>query len=99
MAGAQGTGQAALQLLSTSAQRGNNSQLPNFVVYMSDDHGMLFSEPYGAKHIHTPNLANLAADGMRFTHAFNASPSCGWGCSRPATMNCSMRPSANTAGE
>jgi N-sulfoglucosamine sulfohydrolase len=50
---------------------------PNFIVYMSDDHGMLFSEPYGAANIHTPNLARLAAEGMRFTHAFNTSPSCG----------------------
>ncbi len=53
------------------------SPLPNFIVYMSDDHGMLYSEPYGAAHIRTPHLSRLAADGMRFTHAFNASPSCG----------------------
>lgn len=50
---------------------------PNFIVYMSDDHGMLFSEPYGATAVHTPHLARLAAEGMRFTHAFNTSPSCG----------------------
>ena len=50
---------------------------PNFIVYMSDDHGMLFSEPYGATAVHTPHLARLAAEGMRFTHAFNTSPACG----------------------
>jgi uncharacterized sulfatase len=38
---------------------------------------MLFSEPYGNQDIHTPNLARLAAEGTTFTHAFNASPSCG----------------------
>jgi N-sulfoglucosamine sulfohydrolase len=51
--------------------------LPNIVVFISDDHGMLDSEPYGATDIRTPNLKLLAADGVKFTHAFAASPSCG----------------------
>ena len=38
---------------------------------------MLFSEPYGATAVHTPHLVRLAAEGMRFTHAFNTSPACG----------------------
>jgi len=50
---------------------------PNFIVYMSDDHGLLFSEPYGATAVQTPHLARLAAEGSTFTHAFNTSPSCG----------------------
>ncbi len=50
---------------------------PNFIVYMSDDHGLLFSEPYGATAVRTPNLTRLAAEGTTFTHAFNTSPSCG----------------------
>lgn len=50
---------------------------PNIVVFISDDHGMLDSEPYGATDIRTPHMARLAADGMKFTHAFIASPSCG----------------------
>ena len=50
---------------------------PNIVVFISDDHGMLASEPYGATDIRTPNLAKLAAEGMKFTHAFVASPACG----------------------
>ena len=70
-------GPAALPLLSQTSPPGKQPGLPNFIFYMSDDHGMLFSEPYGAKHIRTPNLTRLAADGMRFTHAFNTSPSCG----------------------
>lgn len=68
---------AGAQSAALSAQTSAISRLPNFIVYMSDDHGLLFSEPYGATHIRTPNLAKLAADGMRFTHAFNASPTCG----------------------
>lgn len=38
---------------------------------------MLDSEPYGAADIRTPHMARLAADGMKFTHAFIASPACG----------------------
>src|SRR5882724_2701404 len=75
--GALGASLAAGPLTSRAAQTGNKSARPNFIVYMSDDHGMLFSEPYGATNIHTPNLARFAAEGMKFTHAFNTSPSCG----------------------
>jgi len=68
---------AGVQATGLAAQSGAVNSLPNFIVYMSDDHGMLFSEPYGASDVRTPNLAKLAAEGLRFTHAFNASPSCG----------------------
>jgi arylsulfatase A-like enzyme len=50
---------------------------PNIVVFISDDHGMLDSEPYGASDIRTPNMTRLAAEGLKFTHAFVASPACG----------------------
>ena len=50
---------------------------PNIVVFISDDHSMLDSEPYGSTDIRTPNMAMLAAEGMKFTHAFVASPACG----------------------
>ena len=63
---------ASAPLLSAHAQ-----SKPKFIVYMSDDYGKLFSEPYGATAVHTPHLARLAGEGMRFTHAFNTSPSCG----------------------
>ena len=49
---------------------------PNIVVYLSDDHSQVDSSLYGSKHIPTPNFEKLAADGMTFTHAFVASPSC-----------------------
>ncbi|MFN7926857.1 MAG: sulfatase [Blastocatellia bacterium] len=48
----------------------------NIVVFLSDDHGQLDSEPYGATDVRTPNMAQLARDGMKFTHAFIASPAC-----------------------
>lgn len=53
------------------------STKPNIVVFISDDHSQLDSQAYGATDIVTPNMAKLAADGVRFTHAFVASPSCG----------------------
>jgi uncharacterized sulfatase len=49
---------------------------PNIVVYLSDDHSQFDSSLYGNANIPTPQLERLAADGMTFTHAFVASPSC-----------------------
>jgi uncharacterized sulfatase len=60
-----------------AAQTAGKAALPNLVIYMSDDHGLLFSESYGAMGVKTPNLKRIAAEGMTFTHAFNTSPSCG----------------------
>ena len=66
-------------LLSQSKAVGpaEESKQPNFVVFISDDHSQLDSQAYGASDIRTPSMARLAADGMRFTHAFVASPACG----------------------
>ncbi len=50
--------------------------LPNIVVYLSDDHSYFDTSMYGASDVQTPNMAQLAADGMLFTHAFVASPAC-----------------------
>jgi uncharacterized sulfatase len=75
--GALGAGLATSPLASEGAQAAAKPARPNLIIYMSDDHGLLFSEPYGAHAIHTPNLAQFAAEGMKFTHAFNTSPSCG----------------------
>lgn len=51
--------------------------LPNIVVFISDDHSVMDSEPYGSKEIRTPNMQKLADEGMKFTHAFTSTPSCG----------------------
>lgn len=50
---------------------------PNIVVFISDDHSQLDSQAYGSTEVRTPHMAQLAADGLTFTHAFVASPSCG----------------------
>jgi len=64
-------------LLSLPLFDAEKATLPNIVVFISDDHSMLDSEPYGSTDIRTPHMAKLAADGMKFTHAFIASPACG----------------------
>ena len=54
----------------------NKAAPPHIVVYLSDDHSQCDSSLYGAPDIPTPNLEALAREGMTFTHAFVASPSC-----------------------
>jgi N-sulfoglucosamine sulfohydrolase len=49
---------------------------PHIVVFLADDLGWADCSTYGGKDVPTPNMARLAADGMTFTHAFVASPSC-----------------------
>lgn len=53
------------------------AKLPNIVVFIADDHSQLDSQAYGSGEVRTPNMAALAAGGLKFTHAFVASPSCG----------------------
>ena len=50
---------------------------PNIVIFISDDHSQLDSQAYGSTEVRTPNMAMLAEDGLKFTHAFIASPACG----------------------
>jgi N-sulfoglucosamine sulfohydrolase len=56
--------------------RGLDAALPHIVIYLSDDHSQFDSSLYGAADIPMPHLEQLAADGMTFSHAFVASPSC-----------------------
>jgi arylsulfatase A-like enzyme len=53
------------------------AEQPNIVVFISDDHSQFDSQAYGSTEVRTPNMAKLAEDGLKFTHAFVASPSCG----------------------
>jgi len=49
---------------------------PNLVVFICDDLGGNDLTPYGATDVRTPNMQRLAEQGLRFTQAFVASPSC-----------------------
>jgi N-sulfoglucosamine sulfohydrolase len=49
---------------------------PNVVLIVADDHGREALGCYGNPAIQTPNLDQLAAEGVRFTHAYCTSASC-----------------------
>ena len=52
------------------------AQRPNVVLFIADDLGVGDVAPYGSQVAHTPNLARLAGESLRFTRAFAASPTC-----------------------
>lgn len=49
---------------------------PNFVVIFIDDLGYGDIEPFGSTQNHTPNLTRMAAEGMKLTSFYVASPVC-----------------------
>lgn len=49
---------------------------PNFVVILIDDLGSQDVGAYGQKYIQTPNIDNLAKQGMKWTNAYSAAPVC-----------------------
>ncbi len=52
------------------------ADLPNLVVFVSDDLGRLDTSVYASKDARTPTMDMLAAAGMTFDNAYVASPSC-----------------------
>jgi arylsulfatase A-like enzyme len=59
-----------------SASKRTRPQRPNLIFILADDLGWGDLGCFGSLHIHTPNLDRLAAGGVRFTHAYSASPWC-----------------------
>ncbi|SIS80304.1 N-sulfoglucosamine sulfohydrolase [Zobellia uliginosa] len=49
---------------------------PNIILFVADDHGLDAIGAYGNKVIKTPNLDQLAAEGVRFNNAYCTSASC-----------------------
>ncbi len=49
---------------------------PNIVFFLVDDMGWKDISCYGSSYYETPNIDHLAADGMKFTQAYAASPVC-----------------------
>lgn len=49
---------------------------PNFVFFLVDDLGWTDLGAYGSAFYETPNCDRLAAEGMKFTNAYTASPVC-----------------------
>ncbi len=62
---------ACFCLLSTA-----DAERPNIVVFLTDDQGQRDCTPYHDSGIRTPNMQRLAEQGLTFTRAFVASPSC-----------------------
>lgn len=54
----------------------SESNRPDIVVFLSDDHTFRDASVYGSTEMPTPNMRRLAAAGMTFDRAFVASPSC-----------------------
>ncbi|MGV3531622.1 MAG: sulfatase [Chthoniobacteraceae bacterium] len=52
------------------------AEKPDIVIFITDDHGQLDSQPYGAEVLRTPHMQRLAESGLTFTRAYVASPSC-----------------------
>jgi len=69
---------AATALVSRSlpAALSQRAEKPNFVIMIADDQGWNDAGCYGHPHIRTPNIDRLAAEGLRFTHAFLTCSSC-----------------------
>ncbi|MFT7633193.1 MAG: arylsulfatase A [Mariniblastus sp.] len=53
-----------------------SSHPPNIVLIMADDMGWKDLHCYGNENLDTPNLDQLAREGVRFTDAYSASPVC-----------------------
>ncbi len=72
------TGASALVGSALISERafGRESERPNVVLIVSDDHGREALGCYGNPVIKTPNLDGLAAEGVRFTNAFCTTASC-----------------------
>lgn len=66
----------AIVLLAAGAARADHLANPDIVVFLADDLGWAECSAYGGKGGFTPNMTRLAAEGMTFTQAFVASPSC-----------------------
>jgi arylsulfatase A-like enzyme len=65
-----GTSIVALTFLIPGPCCGASGQRPNVVLILADDSGFSDLGCYGGE-IHTPNLNNLAADGLRFTRMYS----------------------------
>ncbi len=54
----------------------NKPARPNILLLMSDNHSWNHLGAYGDPVVKTPNIDKIANEGVKFTHAFCASPSC-----------------------
>jgi len=55
---------------------GSEARAPNVLFILTDDQGSVDMNVYGAKDLHTPNMDNLARQGVRFTQFYCGAPVC-----------------------
>ncbi|WP_345193526.1 arylsulfatase [Algibacter agarivorans] len=63
-------------LLSCSNKNGDKDQLPNIIYFLADDLGYGDVGIYGQEKIQTPNIDELARNGMLFTNHYSGAPVC-----------------------
>jgi arylsulfatase len=67
---------AASRCLASAPPTGTGERLPNVVFILTDDQGYGDLGCYGSRDIRTPNLDQMARDGMRFTEFYVSQPVC-----------------------
>ena len=70
------TGCSVSQNTAAASPRSNRSGPPNIIVIFTDDQGYGDLSCYGNPTLHTPHLDAMAADGMKFSQFYVASPVC-----------------------
>ena len=63
---------AAMSAIGSLASCSDADRRCNIVFIMTDDHTAQMMSCFDDRHVHTPNLDRIAADGVRFTNAFVA---------------------------
>src|SRR5436309_3007836 len=66
-----------LMLFAPAMKAQNQTNRPNIIYIMSDDHGYQAISAYGFGLNHTPNIDRLAEHGMLFTRAYVTNSLCG----------------------
>ncbi|MEQ9438691.1 MAG: sulfatase [Cyclobacteriaceae bacterium] len=67
---------SGLLLLTSTCARSQSERQPNIIYILADDLGYSELGSYGNTFNETPNLDQLASDGVRFTQAYAAAPVC-----------------------
>lgn len=66
----------SIALIGCSTPAEDQKKRPNFLLLMSDNHSWNHLGCYGDPVVKTPNIDGLAQNGIRFTNAYCAAPSC-----------------------
>jgi arylsulfatase A-like enzyme len=61
---------------SAAAAQSSDARRPNILLVIADDWSYPHAGAYGDQDVRTPNFDRIAREGVRFSHAFAAAPSC-----------------------